>query len=78
MTKLSQSRLIFTPKQFLYKLLRYELVKPRIKICLLIFIWLYICTNQRIFVYAHVSVSISVSVSVFVNMYICVFLNIHL
>jgi len=61
---------------FLYKLLRHELVNPTIKICLFILMYVHICTNQRIFVYAHVSMS--VYVSVFVNVYICVCVNIYL
>ena len=76
MKERSHSRLKFITEQFLYKWLLYESVNPTIKICVLITIYVHICTNQRICVFAHVSVS--VSVCVFVNMYICVCVKIDL
>jgi len=76
MKERSHSRLKSITEQFLYKLLLYESVNPIIKICVFVIIYVHICTNQRICVFAHVSVS--VSVSVFVNMYICVSVKIDL
>jgi len=67
---------------FLYKLLRYELVNLTIKICLFILMYVHICTNQRIFVYAHVSVSVSVSVCICERVHLCLCeyipVNIHM